>query len=79
MEFQNWFYKQSLLVKVILLLIPGVNWIAEILIRASTLVKKNTLTNIIGLVLFIIPWGIIISWVDLVMVLLGNKLIITEE
>jgi hypothetical protein len=79
MEFQNWFYKQNLLVKVILLLIPVVNWIVEILVRASILLKKNTLTNIIGLVLFIIPWGAILSWVDLVMILLGNKLIITEE
>lgn len=79
MEFQNWFYKQNLLVKVILLLIPVVNWIVEILVRASILVKKNTLTNIIGLVLFIIPWGAFLSWVDLVLVLLGKKLIITEE
>lgn len=37
----TWFNKQSRLVQLILLLIPGVNWITEIVVRWSTFFKRG--------------------------------------
>ncbi len=37
----KWFYDQSLLVKLILLLIPGVNWVVEIIVRWSAWMSRE--------------------------------------
>ncbi len=70
----KWFNKQSRLVQILLLLIPFVNWITEIFVRATGVVQKPTLGNILGFIL-VIFFGAIIGWVDLVWVLLTNHLI----
>lgn len=73
----KWFQKQSRLVQVILLLIPGVNWVVEICVRwSSYLAKKST----IGLVaaLLVTVFGLVIGWIDIVWCLLFKKLIFTK-
>ena len=62
----NWFSKQSKLVQVLLLIIPFVNWITEIVVRWSTFLKKGGLVTI--------PSGIAFGWLDVIWVLLFNKL-----
>ena len=69
----TWFNKQSRLVQIILLLIPGVNWIVEICVRWSTWFKKHGLIRLIISILTI-PFGIIFGWLDLIWVLLFKKL-----
>ena len=66
----TWFNKQSRLVQIILLLIPGVNWITEILVRWSTYLKKGGLIRLVVCILVTIPSGIVFGWIDLVWILL---------
>ena len=70
----TWFNKQSRLVQIILLLIPGVNWVTEIIVRWSTFSKKGGLLRLIICILVTIPSGIVFGWLGLVWVLLFKKL-----
>lgn len=70
----TWFNKQSRLVQILLLFIPGVNWITEIVVRWSTFAKKGGLIRLIICILVTIPSGIVFGWIDLVWVLLFKKL-----
>lgn len=69
----TWFNKQSRLVQILLLLIPGVNWITEIVVRWSTWQKKGGLLRLI-ISIITIPGGMIFGWVDLIWTLLFKKL-----
>ena len=60
----TWFNKQSRLVQILLLLIPGVNWITEIVVRWSTWAKKKGLLRLIICILVTIPSGIAFGWLD---------------
>lgn len=77
MKFDKWFNKQSRLVQILLLLIPGINWIVEILVRWSLALrkKKNALYTVVA-ILVTIPVGIAFGWLDLVWILLFNHLIL---
>ena len=68
------FQKLSRLAQIILLLIPGVNWVTEIVVRVSAVLEKTSLRNIIGVVLGVCV-GFVFGWVDLVWVLLFKHLI----
>ena len=70
----SWFNKQSRLVQILLLLIPGVNWIIEILVRVSSIFERPSLGNVLGLIFgIIIP---VFGWLDLVWVLVFNHLVL---
>lgn len=71
----TWFNKQSRLVQIILLLIPGVNWITEILVRWSTYLKKGGNVRLIISIIVTI-FGLVFGWIDLVWVLLYKKLLL---
>lgn len=73
----SWFNKQSRLVQIILLLIPVVNWVVEIYVRVTAVMRKATLGNILGLILGVLL-GFAFGWVDLVWVLLFNHLILAN-
>lgn len=62
------------LVQFILLLIPGVNWVVEIIVRISAVIERASLRNIIGLIIAIFV-GFVFGWVDLIWVLLFKHLI----
>lgn len=66
------------IVQFILLLIPVVNWVTEIVVRLSALINKPDLYNIIGIILAILPTGVILGWVDLVWVLLFKQLFLAR-
>ena len=70
----TWFNKQSRIVQILLLLIPGVNWITEIIVRWSTFSKKGGLLRLIICILVTIPSGIVFGWIDLIAVLLTKHL-----
>ena len=73
----SWFNKQSRLVQIILLLIPGINWITEVVVRVTAVIQKPTTENILGVVLAVIV-GFVFGWVDLIWVLLFNHLILCK-
>ncbi|MDL2292096.1 hypothetical protein LJC17_00680 [Acholeplasma sp. OttesenSCG-928-E16] len=73
----NWFNSQSRLVQIILLLIPGVNWVVEVLVRWSKFLKsKDGLSLVIAIVVTI--FGLVFGWVDLVWVLLFKHLLFAK-
>ena len=76
MTFDKWFNKQSRLVQIILLLIPGIKWIVELLVRWSLALRKKDALYIIVAILVTIPLGIAFGWLDLVWILLFNHLIL---
>lgn len=69
----TWFNNQSRLVQLILLLIPGVNWLTELIVRWSTFAKKGGLIRLI-ICLIVTFAGVFVGWLDLVWVLLFKKL-----
>ncbi len=73
----SWFNKQSRLVQIILLLIPGINWITEVVVRVTAVIQKPTTENILGVVLAVIV-GFVFGWVDLIWVLLFNHLLLCK-
>ena len=74
----KWFYKQSFLVQLILLLIPGVNWVVEICVRWSAYFKTNNIITLAFAILVTIPCGIVIGWIDLVWLLLFGHLLFAK-
>ena len=77
MTFDKWFQEQSLLVKVILLILPFVGWIVEILVRISAVLRKSSGVNLVGLVL-----GVIGNWIwsviDLIYLIVTGNLLLLE-
>lgn len=66
------------LIQIILLLIPGVNWITEIAVRVSAALSGKAIEQIIMLILAIIPiTGMFLGWADLFSCLFRKKLILT--
>ena len=68
------FKKLPRLVQILLLLIPGIGWITEIVVRLSAFLNGKATNQIIALILAIfIP---IFSWIDLIWVILFKNLIL---
>lgn len=72
----TWFHKQNKLIQIILLLIPFVNYIVEIVVRWSAFFSKGGILRLVVCILVTIPTGIIIGWLDLIWILLFNKLLL---
>lgn len=65
------------LVQFLLLLIPGVNWVTEIIVRISAVIETPSLRNVIGLIIAVVI-GFVFGWVDLIWVLLFKHLILCK-
>ena len=72
---EKWFEKQSRIVQILLLIIPGVNWVVEILVRWSHALRKGSLFKYLIAILVTITSGIVFGWVDVVWCLLFKRLI----
>ena len=77
MKFDKAFNKQSKLVQIILLLIPGVNWVTELLVRWSVALRTKGLLHILLAVLVTVG-GLAFGWLDLIWVLLFGHLILAK-
>lgn len=79
MTFDKWFNKQSVLIKAILLLIPGVNWVVECLIRLSVMLRTKSLIHVVVFVVFLlVGWGWFLGAIDFVYMLLTGHLILAK-
>ena len=79
MTFDKWFNQQDRLVQIILLLIPGLNWIMEVLIRLSVFLRKKDIVSLLLFILVIPGVGVVLGWVDLIWTLLFGHLILADE
>lgn len=76
--FAKWFYSQSLLVKLLLLFIPGVNWVVEILIRWSAYLSRPRLLTLVFAIIATLTAGLF-GWIDLVWLLLFGHLLFAKS
>jgi len=61
----KWFYSQSKLVQLILLILPLVGWIVELIVRWSSVFEKKSLWNLLWALIFtLIGWGWIFTSID---------------
>lgn len=77
MTFDKGFKKLSRLVQIILLLIPGVNFITGLLVRLSAVLRKANLVNVLGLILLLCSVGFL-GWLDIIWVLLKKDLFLVD-
>lgn len=73
----KWFYKQSKLIQVLFLLIPGLNWFTEICVRWSAFFKRKSIITLLFAILFSVG-GLVFGWVDLIWILLFNHLLFAK-
>ncbi len=79
MAFDKWFNSQSLLLKAILLLIPGVNWVMELLIRLSVMLRTKSVLHIVVFIVFLcVGWGWFLGVIDFIYMLVTGHLIFAE-
>lgn len=79
MNFDKWFNQQSTLVKAILLIIPFVNWIVELLIRLSVMLRTKSVVHIVVFILFLVlGWGWFLGLLDLIYCLVTGHLFLAE-
>ncbi len=71
---KKWFNSLPRLVQIVLLLIPGVNWVIELLVRWSNFFEKKGLFSLLIAILFSVG-GLALGWLDLVWILLFNHLL----
>ena len=79
MNFDKWFNNQSRLVQVILLLIPGLNWVVEVLVRLSVYLRTKETTHLVAFLVFLVFgefW--ILGVLDLVHLLVKGHLFLAE-
>ena len=68
-----------MLLKAILLLIPGVNWVVECLIRLSVMLRTKSVVHIVVFLVFLlVGWGWFLGVIDFVYMLLTGHLILGE-
>ncbi len=69
--FNGW----SRLLRCILLLIPGVNYIVELIVRWSAAIHRGGILRILLAIISIFGVGLILGWIDFFWVLLTGHLI----
>lgn len=69
------FNQQSLLVKLLLLIIPGVNYVVEILLRWGQWSKKQSVIRLVLAIIATVPTGIALGFIDFIVVLLTGKVL----
>lgn len=73
----KWFYSQSFLVQLLLLLIPGVNWVVEIAIRWSAFLSRPRLLTLVFAFIATISLGVF-GWLDLIWLLFFGHLLFAK-
>ena len=79
MQFDKWFNSQSVLLKVILLLLPFVGWIVEVLVRLSVMLRTKEVIHIVLFILFVaVGWGWILAVADLIYMIFTGHLFLAD-
>ncbi len=73
----KWFNSLPRLVQLLLLLIPGVNWVVEFLVRISAAFERPTFINIL-MAIIVLVFGLPFGWIDLVWILLFHHLLLCK-
>lgn len=74
----KWFNSLPRLVQLVLLLIPGVNWVVEVIVRVTALIEKPNLNHLLGFI-FGLCIPCIAGWIDFVWCLLFKHLFLAAN
>jgi hypothetical protein len=74
---EKWFEKLPRILQVILLLIPGVNWVIEVLVRWNHAARKKSLFKYL-IAIIVTVFGLVFGWVDVVWCLLFKHLFLAR-
>ena len=77
-ELREKFMGLNKLVRVILLVIPFVNWIVEIIVRWSFYLEKKDTGSLIMALVATFFFGNFLGWLDAIFTLIEDKLILTD-
>ena len=69
----KWFNSTPRLLQFILLLIPGVNWVIEVLVRWDNAINRKSVFRLL-LALFVTLFGVVWGWIDLIWCLLFHHM-----
>lgn len=79
MKFDKWFNSQSRIIQLILLLIPIVNWVVEVLVRLSVMLRTKSIVHIVVFLLFLfVGWGWFLGVIDAIYCVLTGHLILAK-
>lgn len=79
-QFYKWFNKQSVLLKVILLIIPFVGWVVELLVRGTRMIdKKDTLSIVVFILFLVVGWGWFLNLIDIIYMIISGHLILADD
>ena len=80
MNVDKWFEEQSLVLKIILIILPIVGWVMEILVRVSAYVRKQNTMDLILLILYIVlGWTYIPLILDIVFLATKGHLFMAND
>lgn len=74
-KIESRFRKRGRLFRILLLIIPIINWVTEILVRWSRWNRKRGLGSLLMAVLATFPTGIVLGYVDAIWTLLFNRIL----
>ena len=77
-SFESMFENLPKLIQIILLLIPGVNWVTEVLVRWSHALRTESLIKYVIAIVVTIPSGIVIGWLDAIWCLLFGHMLLCD-
>lgn len=74
------FYDLKWYIKVILLLIPIVNWVIELVLRWEAVIRKGGFINIVvALIYTFIGWAYVLEILDIIWIALFNHLFLCDS
>ena len=76
---ENKFYGLNIILQIVLLVIPFVNWIVEMIVRWSTFIHKSSALNLVGaLIVTFFGAFYILEILDIIWICLNKKLFLVE-
>lgn len=76
-SFERMFENLPRLIQLILLLIPGVNWVTEVLVRWSHALRTESLIKYV-MAIVVTLFGIVFGYIDLIWCLLFKHLLLCD-
>ena len=71
-----WFNKQSKVLRIILMIIPFVNWITELVLRWSDFAEKKDPLRLVIALIATFFFGTILGWVDAIWLAINDELLL---
>lgn len=72
------FMKFGKVVRVVLLVVPFLNWIVEIILRWGNFLEKKDAGSLVVALIATLGLGVILGWIDAIFTVLEDRLVLTD-